>query len=307
MGQRQEYTFQDYSFPAIGTLTVNLTTLPTPEENIAVPVFTVIPEIEIVSVNAKNFVSILSKTISQVVFEHGNVGDLPPFTFTWRIVSREASLDPVSFYGSVSEAASLAGVSAGALTSAMQTQIMSWIDIKTFNGESFSEKTVVDESYDIRKPSAGELLVKNLILRHRPITSITSLTDDARSSSPTTVNSAAYVLDMGGDTGVVKLESKAANGVDIINGFTQGTQAVKISYKWGFVTVPVKVGHLATLMLAKWGEINSNQSNSDGLKSLEVGDYKEAYDMTYLNVRTKYDAEIKMGWKELREKYYNFV
>jgi len=307
MGQRQEYTFQDYSFPAIGSLTVDLTDLGTPFEGIEVPAFTVTPEIEIVSVNARQFVSIFSKSAAQVIFEHGDMGDLPPFTFTWRITSNESSLDPVSFYGSVSEAASLAGVLAAELTSAMQTQVMAWIDGKTYNGESFSSHSVTDEKYDIGRPMAGELLVKNLLLNHRPIIAISALTDDARSTSPTLVNSGAYVLDHGGESGIVKLESKAVTGADVITGFTRGTQAVKISYTWGFATVPAKVGNLATLMLAKWGEINTQQTASDGLKLIEAGDYKEQYDMTFLNVRTKYDAEIKQLWKELREKYYNFT
>ena len=60
-------------------------------------------------------------------------------------------------------------------------------------------------------------------------------------------------------------------------------------------------------MLAKWGEVNALQGTSDGLKSIKAGDYEEAYDMTYLSVRTKYDSEIKALWVELRKKYYNFV
>jgi len=307
MGTRQEWTYQDYSFPTIGTLTVDLTTLGESAEELTPPAFTVIPEIEIVSVNAKNFVSILSKSLTQVVFEHGSVGDLPPFTFTWRIVSNEASLDPASFYGSVAQAASLAGVSAGALTSAMQTQIMAWIDNQTFNGESFSSKTVTDESYDIGAPLIGSGLVKSIMLKHRPIISITSITDDARSSSPLVVNSGAYVLDEGGETGIVKLESKNVSGSDVITGFTRGTQALKVSYVWGFASVPAKVGNLATIMLAKWGEVNDQQSASDGLKSIQAGDYEEVYDLSFLNVRTKYDAQIKLLISELKKKYYNFV
>ncbi len=306
MGLRQTYTFQDYSYPAVGSLTVDLTTLAAAVEGV-VPAFTVTPEIAIVSVNARQFVSIFSKTAAQVVFEHGLTGDIPPFTFTWRIVSNEEATFPATFYGSVVEAAALSGVDSSLLSESMQIQVNSWIDSKTFNGESFSVKTVTDEKYDIGDAMPGELLVKNLLLRRQNIISITSLTDDARSTDPTLVNSNSYVLDHGGESGIVKLESKAATGTNIIKGFTRGVQAVKISYTWGFATVPTQVSNLATLMLAKWGEINEKQTASNGLKMIEAGDYKEAYDMTYLNVRTKYDAEIKKLWQELREKYYNFV
>lgn len=214
-----------------------------------------------------------------------------------------------TFYGDLNEAASMAGsgVTVSDLTPAQQRQVNSWIESKTYNGDAFDIKTVVDEFYNIGSPLPGSSLVKSLLLRHRPIISITSLTDDARSTTPTLVNSEAYVLDYSGETGILRLESKAVTGTNIITGFTRGIHTVKISYKWGFQTRPEKVAELATLMLAKWGEINNQQSNSDGLKSLEAADYKEVYDLTFLNVRTKYDAEIKMLWQELRDKYYNFV
>lgn len=212
-----------------------------------------------------------------------------------------------TFYGSTSEAASLSGVLEANLTAAMQKQINSWIENRIYNGDTFEEHDVTDEFYDIGDPPPGDTLVRQLILRNIPIISITSITDDARGSSPTVVNSGAYVLDMNGESGIVRLETKNVTGTDVIDGFTRGVHAVKVTYKWGFTTPPTKIAELATLLLAKWGEVNEQQSEADGLKEVKAGDYTEKYDLTFLNVRTKYDAEIKMLFNELKAKYYNFV
>lgn len=298
MGQRQEWTYQDYSFPTIGTLTVDLTTLVASAEGLTPPAFTVIPEIEIVSVNAKNFVSISSKSISQVVFEHGSVGDLPPFTFTWRIVSNEASLDPASFYGSVSEAASLAGVSAGALTSAMQASINNRIDANIAHRRKFEQATR-DEFYDIETAKQ-----KELVLINSPAISVTTLTDNAQSTELKVIPTTDYVVE--NRTGIIKLLQTPLQTTiplsisDFRNVFTKGFHAVRVQYVSGYALVPDIIQSLATLMLAKWGAVKATQSTLDGLKQVKAGDYTETYDITGLQVRTEYDSDIKQLTKNAK-------
>jgi hypothetical protein len=213
------------------------------------------------------------------------------------------------FYGSVSEAASLAGAGVvdADLTAAMQKQVNSWIENQILNGETFEEHSIVDEFHDIGSPFVGELLVKELLVNHYPVIEVLSLTDNARSNSPTLVNSSAYVLDRDGETGIIKLESKNVSGSDVITGFTRGVQSVKVTYDWGFSSVPAKIEELATLMLAKWGEFNEQQTISNGIKSIKAGSYQESYDLSFMSVNAKYEFNIKALTDELRAKYRNFV
>jgi hypothetical protein len=305
MGQRKEYTYLNHSFPAVGNYALDYTVLGTSDEGFTLPTFTAIPDIEITAVNARNTVTILAgtKTVSGVTLQHGSGPALPPFTFNFKIIAREAVVDGLTdFYGVISEAADLAGVDQAALTETIQTQINSWIEARLYNGNTFTSHVGEVEWHDIEETGENEL-----ICLKRPIISVSELIDDARGDSPVTINSGAYVLNRAGGSGIIQLESKNVTGTDVITSFTKGVSAVKVTYTWGFASVPTKVEELATLMAAKFLEVDAQQEAADGLKSVQAGDYKEAYDMTFLNVRTKYDKEINILVDELRKKYYTYA
>lgn len=201
------------------------------------------------------------------------------------------------FYGTVVDAASLAGVDAALITDAIQTAINGFIDtnIKEDGFELTENET---EYYDIIRSYQSQL-----VLNHHPVVSIASLTDNARSSTDSTLlDSSGYVIDL--KTGILQLDpANATSGVDAIASFTKGYNSVKVVSTYGFAEVPSIIDNIATLMAAKWAEVNKEQSDADGLKSVTIGDYKETFDTGFMAIKSKYDAQLISNIKKAKAIY----
>ncbi|MHA2363877.1 MAG: hypothetical protein ACXAC7_07955 [Candidatus Hodarchaeales archaeon] len=190
------------------------------------------------------------------------------------------------FYGVVADAAELTGLAEGNFTDSMQQTINDWIDA-VINKDGFLENTGQIDYYDINRSDQSWLISK-----HMPIISITSIIDNQRSTNPITISTDSYVFD--GDSGIIQLDS--VNSSDLQNAldyFTKGAQSVKMTYNYGYASVPDIISTLATIAIAKWGEIDDKQSDADGLKSITIGDYKESFDVTFMSIKSKYDDKIK--------------
>ncbi len=202
----------------------------------------------------------------------------------------------MAFYGSVTDAASLAGVDVADITDAMQTAINNWIktNIKEDGFETTSDLT---EYYDV-----GRSDQKQLVLNHHPIISIASLIDDFRNNGGTLLDASGYVIDL--ITGILQLDpANVTTGKNAIYYFTKGFNTVQIIYTFGYVTVPDIISNIATLMAAKWAKIKAQQAEADGLKSIQIGDYKEAYDLTFMNIKSEFDGELIPSIKRAKALY----
>ena len=191
----------------------------------------------------------------------------------------------MSFYGDVTEAASLAGLDSSKITTAMQQVVDDYIDAE-INKDSFKEITGQVDYYDIERTGQSWL-----ILKHMPVISISSVIDNQRANNPVTLATDSYVVDLESD--IIQLD--AVNSNDYTNAqdyFTFGKQSVKVTYDYGYEFVPDIIQSFANLLIAKWAEFADQQSTLDGLKSVQIGDYKESFDNSMKNVSVKYDSQI---------------
>ncbi len=202
----------------------------------------------------------------------------------------------MSFYGDKTESASLAGVAIGNITDAMEDQINNWIDVK-IRPKGFVQLSAT-EYYDIRKDGQNELILKNF-----PVISVTTLTNEARATTPKVVDSTNFVCDL--DSGIIQLDGANAqnNAENIIDAFAKGFNSVKVEYTYGYTAVPSDIENLATLLMAKWVKIRDEQGTSDGLKSVSAGDYKETFDLQFMGVKSEYDEMITDFLKLAKAKY----
>lgn len=197
----------------------------------------------------------------------------------------------MAFYGDVDKIIDIVGseFTSDDITEGMKDVINSYIDSE-INEDGFDVSIDADEYYDIKKDYQTELLLK-----HFPVISVSSITDDVHATTPTTVNSEAYTVDK--DTGIIQLITayKSLNGTesDFINAFTKGFNSVRVQYKYGFKEVPDIIVQLANLLTSKWLKIQSKQSDADGLKSVSIADYKETYDTSFVAINSEYDGMIK--------------
>lgn len=210
----------------------------------------------------------------------------------------------MAFYGDSTKAASLAGVNVTDITTEMQDVINNWIkaNIK-WNG--FEESSDVIEYYDIKKSNQDEIILNNF-----PVISVSEIVDNVHSDAPQTLDSDSYVVD--NNTGIIQLIKKA-NTIPIINGclnfFSKGFNSVKVTYKYGYATVPDIIAQIATLMIAKWAKIKDTQADADGtnLKSVRIGDYSETYDLTFMNIKSEFDDILIPMIKRAQEYYADGV
>lgn len=198
----------------------------------------------------------------------------------------------MAFYGDAETAEKLAGVVAGTATTEQQSVINDWINANIkWNG--FVESLDVVEYYDIRKTDQSELVLKNF-----PIISLTEIIDDSI-SNPETLTTDDYVVDK--ESGIVQLLKRC---------FKKGFNSVKVTYKYGFVTVPDIIKQIANLMLAKWLKIlaaNSNTGDGENIKSVKIGDYTETYDLEFMNIKSEFDGLLIPMIKRAEEYYADGV
>ena len=205
------------------------------------------------------------------------------------------------FYGDEAEAAVLAGagVDVADLTEEMQKSVNRWINAK-LKMEGFVVSDEVTEYHSVDESGITELMLENC-----PVVALV-LTDDANATIPVVVNASAYYIDL--NTGIIQLLiNKALTGSDIITEFVVGVNSVKVVYTYGYESIPSDIIQLATLVLAKWGKINNQQTDADGLKSVKIGDYTEAYDLNFLNINSEFDEQIKGILEYAIEKYGKYV
>src|SRR5574340_170105 len=162
----------------------------------------------------------------------------------------------MSFYGDAIKAAELAGVDQSAITAKMQESINNWIisNIKWDGFEPASASDIV-EYHDIRKSNQNEL-----ILKHFPVISISEVIDGCYTDiQKTLVAETDYVFDS--ETGIIQLIGRGSDILvnENVSGysvnpyfhpasFIQGFKSVKVSYKYGFSSVPAVIKEIATLL-----------------------------------------------------------
>jgi hypothetical protein len=202
----------------------------------------------------------------------------------------------MSFYGNSIDATGLAGTVIADISSEMEEIVNNWIDSK-IRPEGFTQLSAT-EYYDIRKDDQDELVLKNF-----PVISITTLTNEARATTPKVIDSSNYVCDL--DSGIIQLDGANAsnNAENIIEAFAKGFNSVKVEYDYGYASVPGDIVKLATLLLAKWSKIKSEQATSNGLKSVSAGDYKETFDLEFMGVKSEFDEMITELFRLAKIKY----
>ena len=137
-----------------------------------------------------------------------------------------------------------------------------------------------------------------LPLDRQPLVSITSVTDDAQSSSPDVLSATGNPPDYWADTniGAVKIR-------DDIN-LTQGQQSLKVIYTWGYAAVPDKVSHYADMYAAMLQELKKSPKSDSGypLKEWEMGRYRELYDISNVSIKSKY-SDLRDLLEEIEQEY----
>lgn len=194
------------------------------------------------------------------------------------------------FYGSNTQAESLAGTISGTVTIAMQDFINSWID-ENIRQDGFVVLSA-DEYYDIQRSGQTELLLK-----HFPVITVTSIEDGCQNTTPESlVENEDYVVDK--DTGIVQLLYSYSS-----IGFEVGANQVRVKYSYGYSAVPSDIYQIATMMAAKWAKIRDQQTDADGLKQVKIGDYQETRDISFMGIKSEFDDLLDPMVKKAKAKY----
>jgi hypothetical protein len=198
------------------------------------------------------------------------------------------------FYGDVTIAAGLCGLTAAELTADMQA-IINGIINSEIRVDGFG-KTEIIEYHTIKSANRTELMLK----KYPVIDSSVEIIDDANDSTSEIMDTDNYRVD--NETGIIQLLTNKCT-TNSISHFTEGIHSVKVTYEHGFDTVPNNIAKLANLLLAKWGKVKSQNADADGLRSLSVGNYSESRDLSFMNVASEFDDEINKLIKSAKIKY----
>lgn len=210
----------------------------------------------------------------------------------------------MSFYSDKTKAINLAGVGADVIIDEMQEMIDSWIDT-TIKWDGFGNSVSITEYYNVDK-----MLQSEIVLKHFPVASISEVIDNAQGDSPRTLSVDSYTFDS--ESGILQLKNyvdEYDDGTYAVHYFTKGKSAVKVTYIYGFTTVPDVITKLATFLLAKWAKIKNIQASADveNLKSIRIGDYSESYDLGFMNVKSEFDSIIEPMIKRVQAYYSDGV
>ena len=206
----------------------------------------------------------------------------------------------LNFYGNQEDAVEMAGsgVSEDDAEMSMLEAINNWIDTKV-NQDRFIESDEITEYHSFADTGKTELMLNKCPVVSGSLT----LYDDVNNSTPVTVDSSCYYLDL--ETGIIQLlKDKTLTGSNVITEFTKGTHSVKVVYKYGYSTVPIDIKRFATLLLAKWLKLRNQQADANGLSKIQIGDYSESYDMKFMNIQSEFDPEINDLFPKLVSKYF---
>jgi hypothetical protein len=163
---------------------------------------------------------------------------------------------------------------------AIKDEWLVWSDIQVdkMTGKTFTEVIVTDKKYD--GPGGDEL-----VLNEYPITEVTKIYYLTQ-YQPTEI---WYELDaqyyrLYSDEGIIKLTPDLSGLCDIAE-FEEGVQNFKISYKYGYTTVPSIIEFLASLYAAQMYQL-STYGASGTISSEKIGDYSVSYSSDGNEVKT---------------------
>lgn len=123
-----------------------------------------------------------------------------------------------------------------------------------FCGREF-ESAAHDEYLDVIDEDQARVIV-----RHTPITAVTTVYDDAQSTSPTTVDATDYTYDP--DTGVFEYEDSE---------WTVGLRSVRIVYTAGYTTLTLPpelrlvLRQIVAWIIGSRGDVGVTQTSADGM------------------------------------------
>lgn len=132
------------------------------------------------------------------------------------------------------------------LVEVADTQILGYCGVA-----ALTSSTATLEAYDVELDSQDEIVLRNF-----PVSAVSAVV-----SSGTTLNSSAYYFDQ--NTGAVRMISSGRY-------FPQGKQTVKVSYTYGFATIPSDLSHAATLIVCS----HFNRSRHAGMESESAAGYR---------------------------------
>jgi len=190
------------------------------------------------------------------------------------------------------DAAAIAQVTESYITTALIAWVESFINTY-FNRSDFSAGIeAASETHNISNTTETMIMTK-----YFPVISVTTLRDNIRSTSPTTIDALNYDVD--NEAGIVVLvwnSTSSATGVTQMSYFTKGIAAVDITYSHGFASTPGEITALANMLCAKLARISylEEQSSPGAIKKIQMGDYTEErfYDAKMTSVQMKYDKSI---------------
>jgi len=201
-------------------------------------------------------------------------------------------------YATKANAAAIAGVAVTDIADYQVTSADRYVEL--ILGRSFESASQTDY-YDIK----GD---EKIIQLHRyPVISITTFRDNQRESSYTDlVEDTDFTLDK--EAGLVKLIHDEFNILKGSTSLTKGEKTVKIVYTWGYASVPNDVAMFADWVLARMAEIKKSgdaaeTSTGAALKSIQIGDYEEAYDTKNDKIDKKYKAILAEMTSAMISKY----
>lgn len=115
---------------------------------------------------------------------------------------------------------------------------------------ALTQTTVSSEGYDIMMEATDEITLRNF-----PVSSVASVV-----SSGSTLSTDSYYVE--NNSGAIRLVSQGSF-------FPQGKQTVKVTYTYGFATVPADLSHAATIVVC--GHFNRNRHA--GMRSEMMNQY----------------------------------
>lgn len=210
----------------------------------------------------------------------------------------------IEYYDNKTQAAALVtGIVADDIEDAWRLDAKLTID--SLLGYDIDEHTVENEYYDVKDRQQISLAIKNW-----PLISITAVTDDAQGSIPSSISLDDILIDEA--KGIIYL--KQTNSTDFVYYFTRGRQSVKITYVWGWATVPTKIAQLATLLVArhaqhkKWEDDYTDEGiPSGGFKQFKLSEFSITLDSAdeggLGGMPTKFDGMILNEMKRVKATY----
>lgn len=153
----------------------------------------------------------------------------------------------------------------------------------------------------------GQSNCKHIQLTHYPVISVTLFRDNQRDSNYTDlVEDTDFAVDK--EAGIIELIRDDWNILKGSTSLTVGTKTVKITYTWGYESIPDSISIFADSMLAwivetKESIDNMKTSNGAILSKVNIGDYAEAYSTNNKQIDGKYKDILGSLTEHLIQRY----